>query len=97
MTTQELEEIGFVYKPDMFSKKHVWVIGEEEDDSGMFSKGTKFPLVYYDIEKQCTKINRGEFCVVGRVCKTKEELIKFIESIKFIFEIDDEKLSIKTT
>jgi len=72
-----LINLGFERKPDLFSSKEVWVLGEEvyiiDEVVSMI------PILYYNIENSYCKISRGEFCVVQRECKSREEIIKFIE------------------
>ena len=85
ITTQNLTGLGFNEILDVFNGKQVWVLGEE--DTEIFGNPCRLPIIYYNIETQTCKVVRGEFCVVQRECKTKEEIIKFVESINFLFHI----------
>lgn len=89
MTTQKLIDLGFREIPGIFSEKCVWVWGEE--DTEICGNPIKLPIVYYEIETQTCKVVRGEFCVIVRECKNEEEIMKFVESICFLFNMKYEK------
>ena len=89
ITTQNLTDLGFKEIFDIFANKNepsqVWVLGEE--DTEICGNPCRLPIVYYSIETQTCKVVRSEFCVVQRECKSEEEIIKFVESINFLFHI----------
>jgi len=85
ITTQNLTELGFKEILNVFTGKQVWVLGEE--DTEICGTPCRLPILYYNIETQTCKVVRSEFCVVQRECKSEEEIIKFVESINFLFHI----------
>jgi len=85
ITTQNLTDLGFKDILDVFTGKRVWVLGEE--DTEICGNPYRLPILYYNTETQTCMVVRGEFCVVQRECKLEEEIIKFVESINFLFHI----------
>lgn len=83
ITTQNLRILGFKEVPDIFTKKQVWVLGEK--DTEICGNSCRIPILYYNIDTQICTFHNGEFCVVQRECKSEEEIIKFVESINFLF------------
>ncbi len=92
ITIDDLKKIGFSNEPDSWFGKKYWHIGSEL----IYIHGTPDlqPVVFYDIEIQQAQAVRGEFCLISRKCETSAELMKFCQSIKFLFRIDDKYLDI---
>lgn len=91
ITEENLEALGFENIKSPFSSKMEWVIGKEDDRYGICKN---LPIVYYDIEMQYANYIHGEFSRVGRRCETEEEIIKYVDCLKFLFKFSDDKLSL---
>lgn len=85
VTIQDLEKLEFKNELNLFGGKMEWHIGEEITEFAGLKLTT--PTVIYDIETQRATSIRGEFCVISRVCETDEEIVKFLEAVKFLFNI----------
>lgn len=57
------------------------------EECDVFGEKSILPLIYYDLEDQKCKCIRSEFTQISRVCKTEDDIIKFIESINFLFDL----------
>jgi hypothetical protein len=83
ITKQNLINLGFKEIFDIFTGKQVLVLGEE--DTEICGSVRKMPIIYYNLETQSCKVVRYGFCDIERECKSEEEIIKFVESINFLF------------
>ena len=89
ITKEDLEKIGFKETPNMWVENQKnWTIGEEEWKT--HGKIKKVPSILYELDKQSCLTIRDEFCIISRTCKTKEDIIKFIECINFLFNLSIE-------
>lgn len=87
MTIEELLEIGFKEIHNPFTENEtMFVLGEEK--AGTHGNLCMLPIIYYDIKSFQCKTIRGEFCVIARKCETVEEIIKFVEAVNFLFELN---------
>lgn len=88
ITIQNLKSLKFKITESPFTNKLEWTVGKEDIEAfGKFLG--KNPIIYYDIDSQIAKTIRGEFTIISRKCDTEQELKKFSESIKFLFNISD--------
>jgi len=94
ITAQNLKDLGFVEMFDIFTRKDVWTLGVEEVDFG--DSVFKVPIIEYVIEKQTCKTIRGEFCTIAKVCKSCNEITKFVESINYLFNLSIDINSVKS-
>ena len=90
MTKKTLFNLGFEEKIDVFTGENIFVLGEQIIN--VCGKQEKLPIIYYNINDNCCKTIQSEYSIVIRICKTKEEIEKFINAVSFLFEL---KISIK--